>query len=43
MVQILKTKSIAKSVKVDGVWGKHPTEKELWIEDMKSIRKGIQK
>ena len=40
MIFIGSTKVRPKPTKVDGQWGSHPTEKEVWIEDMKTIRKG---
>lgn len=43
MVQVLDIKETPKPIKIDGVWGKHPTEKELWINDAKTIRKGEKK
>ena len=43
MIFIGSTKVRPKPTKVDGQWGSHPTEKEVWIEDMKTIRKGMKK
>ena len=43
MIFIGSTKVRPKPTKIDGQWGSHPTEKEVWIEDMKTIRKGTKK
>lgn len=43
MVFIGSTKVKPKPTKIDGQWGSHPTEKEVWVEDMKTIRKGTKK
>lgn len=40
LIEIEETKSKPKNTKVDGVWKKHPTEKELWVESLTVIRKG---
>lgn len=43
LIEIIEAESKAKVTKVDGVWGKHPTEKELWLKNISFIRKGSNK
>lgn len=39
LIEVTKTSAKPKNVNIDGVWQKHPTDKELWLEDGKRIRK----
>ena len=40
LISIDETEQKPRSVFVDGRWTKHPTEKELWVNQLKYIRKG---
>lgn len=40
LISIDGTEKKPRTVFNDGKWGKHPTEKEVWITEMKYIRKG---
>lgn len=39
LIEVLSAETKPKMTKIDGTWQKHPTEKELWIKDLKRIRK----
>lgn len=41
LVEIEETQAKPKMTKIDGNWQKHPTEKELWVNSLASIRKGV--
>lgn len=40
VIEIHKAEAKPKPKKINGVWGKSPTEKEAWLKDIKFIRKG---
>ncbi|MEH7209544.1 PHP domain-containing protein [Priestia megaterium] len=40
VIQIIDAEAKAKSKKINGVWGKSATEKDLWLKEVVFIRKG---
>lgn len=40
LIEIQQYEEKPKSVLIDGVWTKHPTDKDIWLQKIKFIRKG---